>query len=62
MTEEPIRILAPRSAIPTIKRELSRRNFLAFSAAAASVATLAACTPGGGAKTRYRNHGLRRTA
>jgi len=50
MTEEPIRILAPRSAIPTIKRELSRRNFLAFSAAAASVATLAACTPGGGAK------------
>lgn len=47
MNEEPIRILAPREAIPTIKRELSRRNFLAFSAAAASVATLAACTPGG---------------
>lgn len=50
MSEEPIRILASRAAIPIIKRELSRRNFLAFSAAAASVATLAACTPGGGAK------------
>lgn len=47
MSEEPIRILASRAAIPVIKRELSRRNFLAFSAAAASVAALAACTPGG---------------
>ncbi len=47
MSEEPIRILASRAAIPIIKRELSRRNFLAFSAAAASVAALAACTPGG---------------
>lgn len=47
MSEEPIRILASRAAIPIIKRELSRRNFLAFTAAAASVATLAACTPGG---------------
>lgn len=47
MTEEPIRILASRAAVPIIKRELSRRNFLAFSAAAASVAALAACTPGG---------------
>lgn len=47
MSEEPIRILASRAAVPIIKRELSRRNFLAFSAAAASVATLAACTPGG---------------
>ncbi|MEO6942150.1 MAG: spermidine/putrescine ABC transporter substrate-binding protein [Terrimesophilobacter sp.] len=48
MTEEPIRILAPSKVIPTLKRELSRRNFMAFSAAAASVATLTACTPGGG--------------
>jgi spermidine/putrescine transport system substrate-binding protein len=47
MTEEPIRILASRAAVPIIKRELSRRNFMAFSAAAASVAALAACTPGG---------------
>ena len=47
MSEEPIRILASRAAVPIIKRELSRRNFLAFSAAAASVATLAACTPAG---------------
>ena len=47
MNEEPIRILASRAAVPIIKRELSRRNFLAFTAAAASVATLAACTPAG---------------
>lgn len=47
MSEEPIRILASRAAVPIIKRELSRRNFLAFSAAAASVAALAACTPAG---------------
>ncbi len=47
MSEEPIRILASRNAVPIIKRELSRRRFLAFSAAAASAAALAACTPGG---------------
>ncbi len=43
----PIRILAHRSATPTIARELSRRRFLSFSAAAAGVAALTACSTGG---------------
>ncbi|RLK52654.1 polyamine ABC transporter substrate-binding protein [Microbacterium telephonicum] len=45
----PIRVLAHESAVPVIARELSRRRFLSFAAAAGGAALLAACTPAGGA-------------
>ena len=50
MTESPrpLRILAHESAVPMIAREISRRRFLGFAAAAGGTALLAACTPGGG--------------
>ena len=44
----PLRILAPRDAVPTIARELSRRRFLGVAAIAGGTAFLAACAPGGG--------------
>ncbi|GAA1522788.1 spermidine/putrescine transport system substrate-binding protein [Agromyces terreus] len=46
--QSPLRILASAEATPIIRRELSRRRFLSFAAAAGSVGLLAACTPGGG--------------
>jgi spermidine/putrescine transport system substrate-binding protein len=49
MTESrnPLRILAPQEAVPTIARELSRRRFLGFAALTGGAAVLAACAPGG---------------
>ncbi|MFE6964387.1 spermidine/putrescine ABC transporter substrate-binding protein [Agromyces sp. NPDC057679] len=48
MSPEPeIRILAPAGAAKTIRRELSRRRFLSFAAAAGSAGLLAACAPSG---------------
>lgn len=43
---DPIRILAPRSSIGALRREISRRRFLSLGALAGSAAFLAAC--GGG--------------
>ncbi|GAA5202212.1 spermidine/putrescine ABC transporter substrate-binding protein [Microbacterium jejuense] len=48
MPESPIRILASSDAVPTIRRELSRRGFLGIAAAAGAAAILTACSPGGG--------------
>ncbi|MGZ0711828.1 extracellular solute-binding protein (plasmid) [Coraliomargarita sp. W4R53] len=50
MTESrnPLRILAPKEAVPTIAREISRRRFLSVAAIAGGTAALAACTPSGG--------------
>jgi len=48
MPESPIRILASADAVPTIRRELSRRGFLGIAAAAGAAAILTACSPGGG--------------
>ncbi len=44
---EPLKILAPASQVPTIARNLNRRRFLSFAAAAGGAGVLAACTPGG---------------
>ncbi|MGB7819040.1 MAG: spermidine/putrescine ABC transporter substrate-binding protein [Ornithinibacter sp.] len=41
--EEPIRILAHSSAIPRIRRDISRRQMMAFAATAAGASFLAAC-------------------
>lgn len=46
MTSQPIRIIAPRSAMPRLTRELSRRGFLGVLGAGAGAAVLAACSPG----------------
>jgi spermidine/putrescine transport system substrate-binding protein len=45
--KNPIRILASAEAVPLIKREISRRNFLSLAAIAGSTALLAACSPSG---------------
>ncbi|MBD8024666.1 polyamine ABC transporter substrate-binding protein [Microbacterium gallinarum] len=47
-SRNPIRILAPEGAAPSIMRELSRRRFLSIAAIAGSAAALAACAPSGG--------------
>ena len=47
-SRNPIRILAPEGAAPSIMRELSRRRFLSLAAIAGSAAALAACAPSGG--------------
>ncbi|MDE0545262.1 extracellular solute-binding protein [Microbacterium sp. C7(2022)] len=49
MTESrnPLRIIAPQEAVPTIARELSRRRFLSVAAITGGAAVLAACAPGG---------------
>ncbi|MEV8267961.1 extracellular solute-binding protein [Microbacterium sp. NPDC076911] len=49
MTESsnPLRILAPQEAVPTIAREISRRRFLSVAAITGGAAVLAACSPGG---------------
>lgn len=46
--ERPLRVLAPTAVLPRIRRELSRRHFLALAAAASSAGVLAACGDGGG--------------
>lgn len=52
MVPEPdIRILAPAGAAKTIRRELTRRRFLSFAAAAGTTAALAACAPTGSPTT-----------
>ncbi|GAA1782133.1 polyamine ABC transporter substrate-binding protein [Agromyces lapidis] len=51
MSSEEIRILAPAGAAKTIRRELSRRRFLSFAAAAGSAGLLAACAPNGSPAT-----------
>ena len=45
MSDQPVRILASHQASAIIRREVSRRRLLTFSAAAASAAALAACAP-----------------
>jgi spermidine/putrescine transport system substrate-binding protein len=45
MSDHPVRILASHQASTIIRREVSRRKFLMFTAAAASTAALAACAP-----------------
>ncbi|MEJ1156524.1 MULTISPECIES: extracellular solute-binding protein [Microbacterium] len=49
MTESsnPLRILAPQEAVPTIAREISRRRFLSVAAITGGAAVLAACSPSG---------------
>jgi spermidine/putrescine transport system substrate-binding protein len=44
---EQVNVLAHRSALPKISRELTRRGFLVGAAAAGMAGLLAACTPGG---------------
>ncbi len=52
MTEQtPVRILASRAAAPILLRDLSRRRFLSFAAAAGSAAFLAACASPGAKAT-----------
>lgn len=58
MSPEPeIRILAPAGAAKTIRRELSRRRFLSFAAAAGSAGLLAACAPSGSPTTAQASGG-----
>lgn len=58
MSPEPeIRILAPAGAAKTIRRELSRRRFLRFAAAAGSAGLLAACAPSGSPTTAQASGG-----
>ena len=45
--QNPVRILASRAAAPILVRELSRRRFLSFAAAAGGAAFLAACSSPG---------------
>ncbi|KQZ10974.1 spermidine/putrescine ABC transporter substrate-binding protein [Agromyces fucosus] len=57
MSSEEIRILAPAGAAKTIRRELSRRRFLSFAAAASSAGLLAACAPTGSPTTARASGG-----
>ena len=57
MSSEEIRILAPAGAAKTIRRELSRRRFLSFAAAASSAGLLAACAPSGSPTTAQASGG-----